>query len=352
MPRTSGPPGHAPLVHLEKIEAHIPVRVRGRATTVKAVNGVSLSIHRGETLGLVGESGGGKSTLGRIIAGLRKPTAGRVQFDGVDLATLSHRQLRRMRRRIQVVFQDPYSSLDPRMRAGELIAEPLVIHRLGNADERQKRVAELLRLVDLPPDAAGRYPSEFSGGQRQRIGIARALAVEPDFLILDEPISALDISIQAQILNLLMNLRDEMGLTFLFIGHDLDVVRHISTRVAVLYLGTIAEIGDTKTIMESPTHPYTEALLEARPDITDRRVRKTRGQAARGELPSPITPPSGCTFHPRCPLYEQLGRPSKCQSDVPILHLTSTSNEAACHFAGESSVDQKGLPTSTKRSYT
>jgi oligopeptide/dipeptide ABC transporter ATP-binding protein len=299
----------------------------GKAPAViRAVDGVSFTIRRGETLGLVGESGCGKTTTGRCVLQLERPTSGQVIFQGRDLTTLSHSELREVRRRIQVIFQDPYSSLNPRMTVGQIIAEPLAVH--GIVTERAARTArvhELLGHAGLLPAMARRYPHELSGGQRQRVGIARALAMEPSLIICDEPVSALDVSIQAQIINLLEELQADLGLTYLFVAHDLSVVRHISDRVAVMYLGKIVEITDRKSLYEDPQHPYTRALLSAVP-IPDPEIEARREHIVLGgEVPSPLRPPPGCVFHPRCPIAID-----QCRNEVPELREVKPGHHAAC----------------------
>ena len=291
---------------------------------VRAVRGVDLDVRVGETLGVVGESGCGKSTLGRSILRLIEPTAGTVRFDGVDLASLSAAKMRRQRRFMQIIFQDPYSSLNPRMRVGAIVGEGLAVHGLARGAERRQRVVDLLAKVGLHEDAYGRYPHEFSGGQRQRIGIARALAVEPRFIVADEPVSALDVSIQAQIVNLLQDLQQAMNLAYLFIAHDLRVVEHISHRVAIMYLGKIVELASSREIYAAPRHPYTRALLSAVP------IPKPGGKkeriAVRGDVPSPISPPTGCAFHPRCPHAEEI-----CRKEEPKLVTGGRGHAVACH---------------------
>jgi oligopeptide/dipeptide ABC transporter ATP-binding protein len=297
------------------------------APPVRAVQGVSFDIAPGETLALVGESGCGKSSVGRTVLRLQEPTAGSVTFEGVDLLSLDRASLRRMRRRMQIIFQDPYSSLNPRMTVGAAIAEGIEIHRLASGKEVGRRVGALLEEVGLDPAYARRYPHEFSGGQRQRIGIARALAVEPAFIVCDEPVSALDVSVQAQVLNLLGDLQRERGLSYLFIAHDLAVVRQIAHRVAVMYLGKIVEEGPTEALLREPRHPYTVALLSAvpEPDPARQRARIVLG----GDLPSPSQPPPGCPFHPRC--FHPL-RSERCRTEVPVLRAVA-STRAACHYA-------------------
>ena len=312
----------APHVRLWRAISRMPA-------TVQAVTEVDLEIRRGETLGLVGESGCGKSTLGRTILRLLAPSAGRIVFDATDLTAMRQRELRPLRRRMQMIFQDPYASLNPRMTVGASIAEPLAIHRLAaSAGERAERVAELLARVGLRADAARRYPHEFSGGQRQRIGIARALACKPEFVVCDEPISALDVSIQAQIVNLLEDLQDAERLTYLFISHDLKIVQHICDRVAVMYLGRVVELAEAKALYRTPKHPYTQALLSAVPRI-DPAARRSRILLP-GDVPSPIDPPAGCPFHPRCPVPN---KPEACFRELPRLRVLQNGARAACHVA-------------------
>ncbi len=317
----------APLVEVRDLRKHFPLGgglFRRGSGAVRAVDGVTFNIRRGETLGLVGESGCGKSTLGRLILRLIEPTSGDVRFEGRSLYELGARDLRAMRRAMQIVFQDPYGSLNPRMRVAQIVGEGLVIHGMGTRPEREQRVRELLTLVGLPADAGDRYPHEFSGGQRQRIGIARALAVEPRFIVADEAVSALDVSIQAQILNLLQDLKHRLGLTMLFISHDLRVVEHLSDRVAIMYLGRIVEIGPREQVYGDPRHPYTKALLSAVP-VPDPR-RQIDRIAVTGDMPSPVAPPSGCAFHPRCPHAMQV-----CQQVVPPLERGRSGRAVACH---------------------
>ncbi len=324
----------APLLEVRDLAMHFPVRegvlLRSRQTC-KAVDGVSFTLAPGETLGLVGESGCGKSTLGRCIVRLLPPTAGQILFNGTDLAPLSRRALKPVRRQLQMVFQDPVESLNARHTVGQTLEEPLIIHGLGDAAARRARVRELLAQVGLPAGAEDRFPFEFSGGQRQRVGIARALALRPQLIICDEPVSALDVSIQSQVLNLLMDLQRSLGLAFLFIAHNLAVVKHISDRVAIMYLGRIVELAGAEEIYHAPRHPYTRALLSAIP------VPRPRGRVQRivlqGDVPSPIHPPAGCPFHPRCPHATE-----KCKTDVPGLRPVPASGPAApphtvaCHY--------------------
>jgi oligopeptide transport system ATP-binding protein len=317
------------LIEVKDLKMYFPVTAgiifQRKIADVKAVDGISFFIRRGETLGLVGESGCGKSTAGRAILQLYRPTAGQVLFDGRDLCNVKGNELRLFRRKMQMIFQDPYASLNPRMSIGSIIGEPLAIHKLASGKRRRERVQELMRIVGLNPYYANRYPHEFSGGQRQRIGVARALAVEPDFIVCDEPVSALDVSIQAQIINLLGDLQEQFGLTYLFIAHDLSVVRHISDRVAVMYLGKLMEMSDRVELYENPLHPYTKALLSAVP-IPDPKVEATRERIIlHGDVPSPMFPPSGCVFHTRCPIAVD-----ECREFIPEWREKSPDHWVAC----------------------
>jgi peptide/nickel transport system ATP-binding protein len=322
------------LLEVRGLEVHFPITegvlFERKVGAVQAVDGVDLDIERGETLGLVGESGCGKSTVSKAILRLVEPTAGRVQFDGQDVTGLGAQDLRRLRRRMQIIFQDPYSSLDPRQSVGSILSEPIRTHDLEpDGASVDARVRELLEVVGLPAESAGRFPHEFSGGQRQRIGIARALAVRPDLIIADEPVSALDVSIQAQVVNLLEELQEEFGLTYLVVAHDLAVVRHISDRIAVMYLGRIVEVAPSDQLYETPLHPYTIALLSAIP-IPDPTIEVGRQRILlTGDLPSPADPPPGCRFHTRCP-YRQ---PTRCHDEVPALRQLGPGHTVACHWA-------------------
>ncbi len=338
-PASAGGEGDAQLLRVEDLKVYFPIRegiiFERHIGDVRAVDGVSFALRRGETLGLVGESGCGKSTTGRAILRITEPSAGRIWLDGVDLAGLGPGELNRTRRRMQMIFQDPYASLNPRMTVAGIIGEPLEIHRIGDRRSRHGVVRQLLSTVGLNPDYGDRYPHEFSGGQRQRIGVARALALNPDLIIADEPISALDVSIQAQIINLLTALQDEFGLTYLFIAHDLSVVRHISDRIAVMYLGRIVELAPSRELNTEPYHPYTIALLSAIP-VPDPAVEARRRRIIlKGDVPSPVNPPSGCRFHTRCWLRTALGNPERCVTDDPILRQLTPGHEVACHFAEE-----------------
>ena len=323
------------LVELDDLKVYFPIKsglvLDRHVGDIKAVDGVSLSIERGETLGLVGESGCGKSTVGRAILRLYEPSDGRIIFDGQDITKLSESELRPLRRRMQMVFQDPYSSLNPRHSVGRMVSEPMRVHGLGGRRSTNARVRELLQTVGLPADAASRYPHEFSGGQRQRIGLARSLAMNPDFIVADEPVSALDVSIQAQIMNLLENLQKDFELTFLFIAHDLAVVRHISDRIAVMYLGKIVEISPAGDLYDNPLHPYTISLLSAVP-IPDPVVELQRERILlAGDLPSPANPPTACRFHTRCPYVQ----PTRCTDEEPLLRRLADGHVVACHYAEE-----------------
>jgi oligopeptide transport system ATP-binding protein len=321
-----------PLLEVGGLAKHYPMRrgllIARTVGNVRAVDGVSFKLFRGETLALVGESGCGKSTTARLVLRLIEPTAGTVWFEGSDITTLRGDPMRKLRRRMQIVFQDPFASLNPRMTVAEILEEPLIVHGIGNAVARRARVEELLGLVGLAPYHAGRYPHEFSGGQRQRIGIARALAVEPALVVCDEPVSALDVSIQAQVVNLLKDLQSRLGLSYLFIAHDLAVVKHVADRVAVMYLGRIVEIGPKDEVFANPRHPYTRVLLSAipRPDPH----RKLARQVAGGDVPSPTDIPQGCRFHTRCPFVID-----RCRTEDPALHTVQDNHLSACHRAEE-----------------
>jgi oligopeptide/dipeptide ABC transporter ATP-binding protein len=326
-----------PLMEVRNLVKHFPVRggiLQRTVARVQAVDDVSLQVRRGETLGLVGESGCGKTTVGRLILRLIDPTSGTIHFDGREITRLRGAALKPFRRRMQLIFQDPYASLDPRLPIAESIGDGLRIHGLGSPAQRREKVAKMMDLVGLASYHARRYPHEFSGGQRQRIGIARALVLEPDLVVCDEPVSALDVSIQAQVLNLLKSLQRELGLTYVFIAHNMGVVEHISDRVAVMYLGKVAELANRRDLFRDAQHPYTKALMSAIP-IPDPELRRTR-VILRGDVPSPVLPPSGCRFHPRCPLREELGRPKLCATTEPALTpAVEPGHVVACHFRGE-----------------
>ena len=318
-----------PVIEVEGLKTYFPVKKGVLSRTVgyvRAVDGVTFAINEGETLGLVGESGCGKSTMGKTILKLIEPTAGKITLEGKDITALSRREMRPYRREMQIIFQDPYSSLNPRMSVGNIVGEPFVIHKLAKGREKEDRVAELFRRVGLRPEQMRSYPHEFSGGQRQRVGIARALALNPKLIIGDEPVSALDVSIQAQVINLLMDLQAERGLSYLFISHDLAVVEHISHRVAVMYLGKLVELADKKTIYSNPQHPYTEALLSAVP-VPDPAARRKKRVLLEGDVPSAIDPPSGCRFHTRCPYVE-----ARCRTEEPQWREVEKGHWVACHL--------------------
>jgi oligopeptide transport system ATP-binding protein len=322
-----------PLVVVDDLHKYFPVTAglfQRRVGDVKAVDGVSFAIRRGETLGLVGESGSGKTTAGRTLLRLVDVTGGSIRFDGTEISHLSRAALRPLRKEMQIIFQDPYASLNPRMTVGSIVREPLTIHGLATGRAAEARVQDLLRMVGLQPYHANRYPHEFSGGQRQRIGIARALAVDPQFIVADEPVSALDVSIQAQVINLLQELQQRLGLTYLFIAHDLSVVRHISDRVAVMYVGKIVEIADQEQLYRNPLHPYTQALLSAIPIPRPAREHRRSRIILTGDIPSPVAPPSGCRFHTRCPIAFE-----RCTVEVPAFTEYETGHRAACHWVEE-----------------
>lgn len=322
------PDAAAPFLSVQHLKKYFPVHrgVLSRVVAhVKAVDDISFDIRQGETLGLVGESGCGKTTAGRAVLRLLEPDGGSIRFDGVDLLSLDKQELRRKRRDMQIIFQDPYASLNPRMMIRTIVGEPFAIHRIGNRSDRNDRVAELLKTVGLDASVMNRYPHEFSGGQRQRIGIARALALRPKLIVADEPVSALDVSIQAQIINLMAELQQQFGLTYLFISHAIPVIEHISTRIGVMYLGKLVEVGTSEQICRAPKHPYTQALLSAVP-IPDPALRKQR-IVLRGDVPTPINPPSGCRFHTRCPIAVD-----RCRVEEPPLRPIEDGRDAACHL--------------------
>ncbi len=320
------------LLVAENVKKYFPVTqgilLKHEVGSVKAVDDVSFTVKRGETLGIVGESGCGKSTLARCLMRLLEPTGGKILFDGREITTLSRSEMRPLRREMMMVFQDPYASLNGRKRVGYIVGEPLIVHGIGTDSERKRRVQELLEIVGLNPEHYNRFPHEFSGGQRQRIGIARALAVNPKLIVCDEPVSALDVSVQAQILNLLKDLQGEFGLTYVFIAHDLNVVRHISNRVMVMYLGKVQEVAGGEDLYKHPRHPYTGALLSAVPIPDPELGRRRQAIVLEGDVPSPINPPSACRFHPRCPRFHE----GVCDVEEPLLRSFGHGHEAACHF--------------------
>jgi oligopeptide transport system ATP-binding protein len=334
--------GAPPLVEADDLAVTFELAARSwkwKPQVLRAVDGVSLEIRRGESLALVGESGSGKTTTGRALLGLYRPAHGSVRFDGAEVSKLKGSELKRFRGRAQMIFQDPYASLNPRMKVGAIISEPLQTHGYGSARERRERVAEMLGLVGLPPDAANRFPYAFSGGQRQRVGIARALALRPEFVVADEPVSALDVSVQAQILNLLADLREELSLTMLFIAHNLAVVRHIATRVAVMYLGQLVEIGGRDEVFSRPAHPYTRALLRAVPPPNPAAGWRGADVSLRGDIPSPVNPPVGCRFHTRCPEAIDV-----CRRVVPPLETLPSGRRVACHLVSAATVEPPAPP--------
>jgi len=336
-----------PLLKIENLKKYFPIKgggyFKGNKKVVKAVDGVSFEIYRGETLGLVGESGCGKSTLGRNILRLQEPTEGRVFFKENDILAYRSHEMRKLRRQMQIIYQDPFSSLNPRFTVGEIIGEMFDIHGVAKGAEKEKKVKEMIELVGLDPSRFHSYPHEFSGGQRQRVGIARALALNPEFVVADEPVSALDVSVQSQVINLLMKLKEELGLTMLFIAHGLNVVRHISDRVGVMYLGRIVELSETDNIFDYPAHPYTAALLSTVPEA-DPRLKKER-IVLKGEVPSPANPPSGCHFRTRCPLATE-----RCANERPELAEVRDNHFAACHYPLEKGQTLKEAITSLEQS--
>jgi oligopeptide transport system ATP-binding protein len=332
-PGVTGAAPEPPLVEVRNLVKHFPITggiLKRTVGQVQAVDDISFQIRRGETLGLVGESGCGKTTVSRLLLRLIEPTSGTIHFDGVDITTIRGARLKPYRRRMQIIFQDPFASLDPRAPVGESIGDGLRIHGLGTSAERERKVQRMMDMVGLQPYQARRYPHEFSGGQRQRIGIARALVLEPDLVVCDEPVSALDVSIQAQVLNLLHELQRELGLTYVFVAHNMGVVEHISNRVAVMYLGKIVEVAERGEMFRNPEHPYTQALMSAIP-IPNPELRRQR-IILKGDVPSPVNPPSGCRFHPRCQLRAQLDGPAICADALPPLIDLGGGHECACHF--------------------
>jgi peptide/nickel transport system ATP-binding protein/oligopeptide transport system ATP-binding protein len=343
--RTPAGNGAAPLLEVANLKKHFPIRkgILSRIVgQVFAVDGISFHIDRGETLGLVGESGCGKSTAGKTILKLIEPTSGSIRVEGTDITALGKAEMRPYRRQMQIIFQDPYSSLNPRMSAGGIVGEPLTIHGIARGKEKEERVIALFERVGLRPEHMAKYPHEFSGGQRQRIGIARALALNPHLIIGDEPVSALDVSIQAQVINLLIDLQEEYKLSYLFIAHDLAVVEHISHRIAVMYLGRIVEMTDKTTLFKRALHPYTEALLSAVP-IPDPKIKRGKRIILKGDVPSPINPPSGCHFHTRCPYAMK-----RCLEEVPPLREIDKGHWVACHLHGDTSVFPLALPAGAR----
>jgi oligopeptide/dipeptide ABC transporter ATP-binding protein len=320
---------NSPLLEVKGLHMHFPISegilFQRSVGQVKAIDGVDFTVQRGETLGLVGESGCGKTTVGRTVLRLIEPTSGQIKVRGQEISGLSKLEMRPLRRQMQIVFQDPFSSLNPRIRVGKIVGEPLKVHGVGDKDERRERVAQLFRRVGLRPEQIDNYPHQFSGGQRQRVSIARALALDPGFIVADEPVSALDVSIQAQVINLLMDLQRDLKLSYLFVSHNLAVVEHISHRVAVMYLGRIVEYADKATLFARPLHPYTEALLAAVP-LPDPALSRTKHRVT-GDVPSPINPPSGCHFHPRCPIAE-----ARCETERPILREILPGHQVSCHL--------------------
>lgn len=339
----------SPILRVEDLAVHFPIRsglLRRQVGATRAVDGVSFQIDKGETFGLVGESGCGKTTTARAIVQLVKPTGGRVYFHDTAIERLRGRELRRARRGLQMIFQDPYASLDPRMTVGDSIAEPIEAYDLARGTELKTRVEELMQMVRLDPAAATRYPHEFSGGQNQRVGVARALSTNPEIIICDEAVSALDVSIQAQVLNLLTDLQGRLNLTLIFIAHDLKVIRYMADRIAVMYLGQVVEVAPTDRLFAEPSHPYTRALVSAVPLPDPIQERRRERIILTGEIPSPSNPPSGCRFHTRCWFRNELGRPERCVTETPSLRAISSGHQASCHFAEE--LISRGIATGIK----